>query len=72
MHLDDVEQSSAAKVQQYLSKLRVIRRVATKFIAFLAQLEEFQKKLWLKKKFVVETRYCVTLDRVPEQMELCA
>lgn len=68
MHLDDVEQSSAAKVQQYLSKLRVIRRVATKFIAFLAQLEEFQKKLWLKKKFVVETRYCVTLDRVPEHL----
>ena len=34
----------------------------------LAQLENFQKKLWLKKKFVVETRYCLTLDRVPEKL----
>ena len=24
--------------------------------------------LWLKKKFVVETNYCVTLDRVPEEL----
>jgi len=29
---------------------------------------EFQKKLWLKKKFVVETNYCITLDRVPEEL----
>ena len=41
------------------------RRVAGKIIDFLAQLEDFQKKLWLKKKFVVETRYCITLDRIP-------
>ncbi|RMG24484.1 MAG: site-specific DNA-methyltransferase, partial [Methanobacteriota archaeon] len=34
----------------------------------LAQLEDFQKKLWLKKKFVVETNYCITLDRVPEDL----
>ena len=34
---------------------------------FLAQLEDFQKKLWLKKKFVVETQYCITLDRIPEE-----
>ncbi|MCK4792693.1 MAG: site-specific DNA-methyltransferase, partial [Desulfobacteraceae bacterium] len=37
-------------------------------IDFLAQLENFQKKLWLKKKFVVETNYCITLDRVPEAL----
>ena len=29
-------------------------------------MEDFQKKLWLKKKFVVETNWCVTLDRVDE------
>jgi adenine-specific DNA-methyltransferase len=39
-----------------------------KLIDFLAQLEDFQKKLWLKKKFVVETNYCITLDRVPEEL----
>jgi adenine-specific DNA-methyltransferase len=65
MHLDDVEGESAARVEQYLSKIKIIRRIAGKIIDFLAQVEDFQKKLWLKKKLVVETSYCVTLDRVP-------
>ena len=67
MHLDDVENESAPRVEQYLSKIRVIRRIAHKIIDFLAQIENFQKKLWLKKKFVTETNYCITLDRVPEE-----
>lgn len=64
MHLDDVESDTAARVEQYLSKIRAIRRIAHKLIDFLAQIENFQKKLWIKKKFVVETRYCITLDRI--------
>ena len=68
MHLDDIEQESAPKVEQYLSQIKVIRAIAHKIIAFLEQLENFQKRLWLKKKFVVETGYCVTLDRVPEDL----
>lgn len=66
MHLDDVENESAPRVEQYLSKIKVICRVAGKLIEFLTQLEDFQKKLWLKKKFVTETQYCVTLDRIPD------
>lgn len=66
MHLDDIESDTAPRVEQYLSKIKVIRRIAGKVIDFLAQLEDFQKKLWLKKKFVVETQYCITLDRIPE------
>lgn len=66
MHLDDIENESAPRVEQYLSKIKVIRSIAGKIVDFLAQLEEFQKKIWLKRKFVVETRYCVTLDRVPK------
>jgi adenine-specific DNA-methyltransferase len=68
MHLDDVENESTPRVEQYLSKIKVIRKIAHKIIDFLAQIEEFQKKLWLKKKFVVDTNYCVTLDRVPEEL----
>jgi adenine-specific DNA-methyltransferase len=64
MHLDDVESETAPRVEQYLSKLKAIRRIAHKLIDFLAQIENFQKKLWLKKKFVVETQYCITLDRI--------
>ena len=68
MHLDDIENETAPKVEQYLAKVRAIRRVASKIIDFLAQLEEFQKALWLKKKFVVDAHYLVTLDRVPEEL----
>jgi len=67
MHLDDVENESAPRVEQYLSKIKVIRRIAGKIITFLAQLEDFQKKLWLKKKFVVETSYCIRLGVIPEE-----
>ncbi len=35
---------------------------------FLAQLEDFQKQLWLKKKFVLETNWCVTLNRIPKAL----
>ena len=66
MHLDDVENESAPRVEQYLSKIKVIRRIGGKIIEFLAQLEDFQKKLWLKKKFVVETQYCITVGSIPE------
>ncbi len=64
MHLDDIENETAPRVEQVLSKIKVIRRIACKIIDFLAQLEEFQKKIWLKKKLVVETFWCVTLATV--------
>jgi len=68
MHLDDIENADAPAVESYLSKIKVIRKISNKLIEFLAQLEDFQKKLWLKKKFVVETNYCITLDRIPEAL----
>jgi adenine-specific DNA-methyltransferase len=74
MHLDDVENETAPRVEQFLSKVKVIRVIAKKVIDFLSQLEDFQKKLWLKKKFVVETTYCITLGHVPTSFypEICA
>lgn len=67
MHLDDVENETAPRVEQYLSMIKVIRRIANKIIDFLAQLEDFQKKLWLKKKFVVETQWCIRVGCIPEE-----
>jgi adenine-specific DNA-methyltransferase len=55
MHLDDIENEMAPRVEQYLSKIKVIRRIAGKIIDFLAQLENFQKKLWLKKNLTVRS-----------------
>ena len=68
MHLDDVESETAPKVGQYLSKIKVIRRIAGKIIDFLAQIENFQKKLWLKKKFVIDSNYLIVIDLVPQSL----
>ena len=64
----------AAKLQSQLAVVKAIEKVGQKIIDFLAQLENFQKRLWLKKKFVVQSDYCITLDRVPEEFypEICA
>ncbi|WP_247997091.1 site-specific DNA-methyltransferase [Brucella tritici] len=67
MRLDDIESADAPRVEGYLAKVKVMRRIAQHLIDFLAQLESFQKRLWLKKKFVVDTQYCITLDRIPEE-----
>ena len=69
MHLDDVQNAGAfADIEKNLRMIQCLRSIALKLIAFLAQLEDFQKKLWLKKKFVVSSHYCITLDRVPDAL----
>jgi len=69
MHLDDVQHAEKfADIERNLRLIQILRAIALDLIAFLAQLEDFQKKLWLKKKFVVATHYCITLDRVPESL----
>lgn len=69
MHMDDVQNASAfADIEKSLRMIQCLRAIALELITFLAQLEDFQKKLWLKKKFVVSSHYCITLDRVPEAL----
>ncbi|MGJ8649489.1 MAG: DNA methyltransferase [Opitutaceae bacterium] len=69
MHLDDVQDAEKfADIEKSLRMIQCFRAIGQELIRFLAQIEDFQKKLWLKKKFVVETNYCITLDRVPEEL----
>lgn len=66
MRLDDLGSEDIAGVTHSLKKITALRSIGRQVIDFLAQLENFQKKLWLKKKFVTEVNYCITLDRVPD------
>jgi adenine-specific DNA-methyltransferase len=69
MHLDDIQHASTfADLENKLRMIQCLRSIALDIITFLAQLEDFQKKLWLKKKFVVAAHYCLTLDRVPVEL----
>ena len=65
---DDLEQGDAPRLDRALARVRAVYHVGGKIIDFLAQLENLQRKLWLKRKFVLDTKWCVTLDRVPEDL----
>ena len=67
MNLDNIQDSTDfSHIEQNLQTIKTIKIVAKEIIAFLAQLEDFQKKLWLKKKFVVGCHYLITLDHLNE------
>ena len=65
LHIDDINTEDSKDFTRQLTKIKALKVIAQKVIAFLEQLENFQKRLWLKKKFVVETNYCITLDKIP-------
>ncbi len=71
--IDDINARSTKEFLQHLTVIKAIKAVGHSLIDFLAQLEEFQKRLWLKKKFVVQADWCITLDRVPRELyaEIC-
>ncbi len=62
LRLDDIDNAEVLIVEQQLKKIQVLRRIANQIITFLAQLENYQKKLWLKRKFVTEVGYCFSVD----------
>lgn len=65
--IDDIDTKNVSDFQQYLAIIKAVKAVGKTIITFLSGLEDFQKKLWLKKKFVVESNYCITLDRIDEK-----
>lgn len=67
LQIDDIDLDNEETYRQSILAIKAFKKIAFKIIEFLAQLEEFQKKLWLKKKFVLQSDYCITLDRVDEK-----
>lgn len=53
---------------KHITRAKVVREIGEKLIDFLSQIEDFQKKLWEKKKFVLKTEYVITTDLVPEEL----
>ncbi|MCG3696038.1 hypothetical protein L5F39_00315 [Aliarcobacter butzleri] len=67
LYIDDILDVSSSQIENTLNTVKTFKTIANKIITFLSQIEEFQKKLWLKKKFVIDTNYCITLDRINEK-----
>ena len=64
LHLADIEGDLEAKRRT----IRVIRQLAEELITFLAQIENVQKRLFEKKKFVLQTEYLVPIKEVPREL----
>lgn len=67
LRIDDMLGEDGEGMQTQLHLARAIKEVGGKIIIMLAQIEEFQKKLWLKRKMVTSTNYLVTLDKIIEK-----
>ncbi len=46
---------------------KAFESVSSRIIEFLSTIEEFQKKLFTMKKKVVESEYCLTIDKIDEK-----
>jgi len=63
----DVESFDTEKERyfdRHLTRAKVVKNIGRRVIEFLSQIEDFQKMLWEKKKFVLRTEYVITTDRI--------
>ena len=67
LSLDEMEAAGDGRADGWFQIMRVIRSVGGVVIDFLAQIENFQKMLFEKKKFVIDTQYLITVGNIPEE-----
>jgi len=64
LHLGDLE----ANLETKRRTLRVIKQLAEEIITFLAQIENVEKRLFEKRKFVLRTDYLIPIKEVPRDL----
>lgn len=68
LNLDNLLAAGLQRAEPNFRLLAAVKRLGSEIVDFVSQLENFQKALFEKRKFVTAVHYCVTLDRVPESM----
>ena len=66
LSLDEMEAAGEDRAEGWFQMMRTIRSVGGRIIDFLDQIENFQKMLWEKRKFVTETQYCIAVGHIDE------
>lgn len=70
IHVDDLYVTDSDthfdRLKHNLKTIKVFKTIADTIIVFVSQIEDFQKKLWEKKKFVLNTEWVITIDRLVE------
>ncbi len=69
LNLDNLLAAGEQRAEPNFRLLDAVKRLGTEIVDFVSQLEEFQKALFEKKKFVLETSWCLTLDRIPASVK---
>lgn len=67
LNLDEMEASGENRAEGWFQMMHLIKAVGVRIIEFLHQVEEFQKMLWEKRKFITETQYCITVGCIAEE-----
>jgi adenine specific DNA methylase Mod len=63
---DDKTQFTEKRVQQ----IQTIKEIATEVIDYIARFEDELKAIWNKPKFVLNSNYVITLDRLADNIDL--
>ena len=64
--LDEMETGGETRAEGWFQIMRAMRAIGGRIIDFLAQIEDFQKILFEKKKLITETQYCITVGNIAE------
>lgn len=64
LDIDTLEKESF--LDKHITRAKMVREIGEDIIEFLTQIEDFQKRLWEKKRFVLSTDYVITLDKIKE------
>ena len=67
-NLPSIAINSDAKFQGTSFLITLFQSIATKIIVFLDQIEDLEKNLWEKKKFVLYTEFILTMDKIAEDL----
>ena len=64
LNLDNLATAGEDAAEGWFQQMRLVKAIGGQVIDFLAQIEDFQKTLWEKRKLVTETQYCITLGNI--------
>lgn len=64
LFIDDIDAQRGEQFLAFLAVVKAVKTIGGEIIGFLASLEDYQKRLWEKRKFVTQADYCITLDHI--------
>jgi len=67
LSLDELEAAGESRAESWFQIMHVIKGISTHINEFLAQIEDFQKNLFEKKKFILDTQYCISMANIPSE-----